>query len=88
MLPTIPVTEPTHWVPATQPSLTSVLPIGWLPSPPDQFTGRKFNNPVTEILPVIERSAAPTIPVLTAGSPVTDFTRYREISCSHWQKAT
>ena len=114
MLPTIPVTEPTHWVPATQPSLTSVLPIGRLQSPPDQFTGRKyrrisqtdpglFNNLVTgriyqpqreftgyreiccshhpsadsrltgyrENLQVTERSAASTIPVLTAGSPVT-----------------
>ena len=89
MLPTIPVTEPTHWVPATQPSLTSVLPMGWLQSPPDRFTGRKhrrisqtdpgcFKNLVTENLPVTERSAAPTIPVLTAGSLVTEFTSYRE----------
>ena len=42
MLPTIPVTEPTYWVPATQPSLTSVLPLSRLQSQPDWFTGRKF----------------------------------------------
>ena len=89
MLPTMLVTEPTHWVPATQPSLTSVLSMGWLQSPPDRFTGRKyrwisqtdpgfFKNLVTENLPVTERSAAPTIPVLTAGPLVTEFTGYRE----------
>ena len=122
MLPTIPVTEPTHWVPATQPSSTSVLPLSRLQSPPDRFTGRKYrwinqtdpgclknlvterifrlqrdlllppsqwwqqahqlqSLPVTEIFffSVTERSAAPTIPVLTAASPVTEVTGYREI---------
>ena len=175
MLPTIPVTEPTHWVPATQPSLTSVLPLSRLQSQPDRFTSRiterifwlhrvlllpppqcwqqahqlqilpvtervyrlqtglllppsqcwqqahrlqrKFSDytdlllppsqcwqqanqlqrdlllspfqcwqqahwlqrlPVTERIYRLERSAAPTIPVLTAGSLVTEVTGYRE----------
>ena len=80
MLPTIPVTEPTHWVPATQPSLTSVLPLSRLQSQPDRFTGRHYTDftGYRESLPVTDRSAAPTIPVLTAGSPVTDFPGYRE----------
>ena len=74
MLPTIPVTEPTHWVPATQPSLTSGLPLSRLQSQPDRFTGRNYRANFL----VTQSSAAPTIPVLTAGSPVTDFPGYRE----------
>ena len=85
-------------MPAKQCSLTSVLPLSRLQSPPDQFTGRKyrwirqtdpgfFKNLFSENLPVTEKSAAPTIPVLTAGSPVTEFNRYKEICCCHYSSA-
>ena len=47
-----------------------------------KITGYRQNLPVTG------RSAAPTNPVLTAGSPFTELVGYREISCSHEQKAT
>ena len=92
MLPTIPVTEPTHWVLATQPSLTSVLPLSRLQSQPDRFTGRKYrwinqtapgclNNLVTERIYRLQTGLlCPHIPMLTAGSPVTVYRLQRKFS--------
>ena len=41
MLPIEPVAKPTHWVSATQSSLTNALPLSQLQSPPERVKGRK-----------------------------------------------
>ena len=80
MLPTMPVTEPTHWVPAIQFSLTSVLPLSRLQNPPVRFTGRNTGgldrlNLVTKNVLVTEKSAAPTIP--SVDSRLTNYRVYQ-----------
>ena len=45
-----------------------------------QQAHRSQSLPVTGNLPVTEKSAGPTIPVLPAGSPLAEFTGYREFT--------
>ena len=89
MLPTIPVTEPTHWVPATQPSLTSVLPLSRLQSPPDRFTGRKYRKftGYREICCSHHPSADSRLTSYRVYRLQREFSGYTEICCSHHPSA-